>query len=306
ALKLPFLGSIPYFEEYGRPDPKRMGTKERAFGVIKDFFLKQRGAPQNNPIEVEPAEDAEKEKLPVEHQFVTISRPNTVVAESLRTIRTRIMLHLINSERRVVMVTSACKGEGKTSLGVNLAVSLSQASQKTLLIEGDLRGAKVGTFFGVDCSTEGFSDYLAGKIENASDVIRSTVVDNLDIVHVGEIPEHPAELIGSPRLKKFFDSVSSEYDYVIIDAPPVLPVSDSLLLSQIVDSIIFVVRSKYTERAAAQEALRRLYAVDAEVMGMVLNDVMINSKGYSDEMFGSGSYYYGVEVGHQDRWSGAA
>lgn len=276
SLNTPFLGGIPTFSNTGKG------------------YFKQEAIIRLGTLEVPESEKVKEENAPatVVDRFVTIASPHAAVSESLRTIRAAILLSSADNPSRVVMVTSANKGEGKTTVASNLAVTLAQASHRTLLIDGDLRQSTIHKLFNIPEDQPGLVDYLAGQAPIESCLLETSVA-NLDILTSGSKTPNPAELIGSNKMRQLMESLKERYDYILIDTPPVVPVADALLLSKIADSVIVVVRSLHTEKTSAQEATRRLQRVGAKILGVVLNDVDMEKIGYSTKRIAN-SYYYGV------------
>lgn len=276
ALDLPLLGAVPEFNE--------------RYDLI---------APEQQPIlpKLEELRDETKEEAPVAEgpkndvsrtpQIVSVSAPNDIVSEALRTIRAGILLSSADHPPRVIMLTSAMKGEGKTTVLYNLAATLAQASHRTIMIDGDLRERGLTKLFCRDQTPAGvgLSDYLAGQAE-LTQVIRPTPVAGLDILPAGNRAPNPAELLSSTTMRELITDLSDTYDFVLVDSPPILPVADGLTLSRAVDSVVLVVRSRTTERELAQESRRRLLRVNARILGVVLNDLDVTADQRDSVMYG--------------------
>jgi capsular exopolysaccharide synthesis family protein len=276
ALDLPLLGAVPEFNE--RQD--LLASEERPklpeLEELKDERSHER-----------PAIEATTEDITKSPQIMSISAPNDIVSEALRTIRAGILLSSADHPPRVIMITSAMKGEGKTTVLYNLAATLAQASHKTIMIDGDLRERGLTKLF---CREQtpagvGLSDYLAGQAELAQ-VIRPTPVTGLDILPAGNRAPNPAELLSSITMRELVGDLSDTYDFVLVDSPPILPVADGLTLSRVVDSVVLVVRSRTTERELAQESRRRLLRVNARILGVVLNDLDVSADERDSVMYG--------------------
>lgn len=283
ALDLPLLGAIPEFREGADIIPP----------------VSRPSLPTPLPPTVDsPSHDEGPEDPPPQTSsppIVSIAAPHDVASEALRTIRAGILLSSANHPPRVIMITSAMKGEGKTSVLYNLAATLAQASHRTLMIDGDLRERGLTKLFCPNGTPGGvgLSDYLTGQAELAQ-VVRSTPVSGLDILPAGNRAPDPAELLSSTSMRDLVSHLSELYDFIVVDSPPIIPVADGLTLSRIVDSVVLVVRSKRTERVMAQESRRRLLRVNARILGVVLNDLDISEDERDQAMYGG---YYGGEEG---------
>jgi capsular exopolysaccharide synthesis family protein len=255
SLDLPVLGAVPRFE-----DSTSLGT--------------QPTLPRLPSSSMDPAPPADVEDNEVAKRIVSLSSPQDVVSEALRTIRAGILLSSADHPPRVIMLTSAMKGEGKTTVLFNLAATLAQASHRTLMIDGDLRERGLSRIFCKDTGPGGLglTNYLTGQTQ-LDQVIKPTPVEGLDILPAGSKAPNPAELLSSSAMTDLIETLSSEYDFIVLDSPPILPVADGLTLSRVVDSVVLVVRSQITDREMAQESRRRLLRVKARLLGVVLNDL---------------------------------
>ncbi|WP_249666169.1 polysaccharide biosynthesis tyrosine autokinase [Nocardioides faecalis] len=192
-------------------------------------------------------------------------------AEAFRVLRTNLQFVDVDKQRRVFVITSAVPGEGKTSTAVNLAISLAQGGSKTLLVEADLRRPRAAQKLGLDGSI-GVTTVLVGSI-GWQDALINHASSGLDLLAAGAIPPNPAELIQSRAMGDLLESLRAQYDVVIVDAPPLLPVADAALLAASADGAILVARHGRTTRDQLSHAWERLDAVDAKVVGVVLNMV---------------------------------
>ncbi len=253
-LDLPLLGILPSFEK----------EKAQASPLDKLKLLLPSGESQKpEPPANEPAPAPTKSP-------VTISRPNVMVSEALKTIRAGLLLSSVDYPMRSIMITSAEKGEGKTTIAANLAISLAQAEYRTLLIDADLRETSLVKFFPDIAQRRGLSDLMAGQATPEETVVRQ-VVPHLDVLGAGTRPPNPAEIVGSKKMRDTISRLREHYDFIIVDSPPVLPVADSLMLSSTVDAVLIVTRAGKTLRRNAREARRRLARVRANVIGLVVN-----------------------------------
>ncbi|HWI20569.1 MAG TPA: polysaccharide biosynthesis tyrosine autokinase [Vicinamibacterales bacterium] len=199
-------------------------------------------------------------------------------SESFRGIRTNVLFSTAKEGTRAVVVTSAHPGEGKTVASCNLAVSLAQAGQRVLLIDADLRRPRVHQVFGFN-QEPGLSNLLVGS-SPASEVVRRTSVPGLSLMAAGHIPPNPAELLGSNRFVEFIARLEPHFDWVIIDSPPAVPVTDPAVLAHNATATILVVSAEKTSRYGAREALDRLEAAGGRVLGVILNYVSLDDNPY--------------------------
>jgi capsular exopolysaccharide synthesis family protein len=191
--------------------------------------------------------------------------------EAFKTVRTNVLFSSAEDGLRSIVVTSAGPGEGKSIVAANLAIALSQAGQRVLLIDADMRRPRVHEIFGQD-QEPGLSNVLTGNAK-ANEAIRKSTVHGLWLLTSGHIPPNPAELLGSRRYVDFVASLEDHFDWAIIDTPPVLVVADSSIAANDASGVIFVVASDKTNRHAAREAIEQLSASNAHVVGSILNRV---------------------------------
>lgn len=220
-----------------------------------------------------PAVDARSLTAPL----VTDSAPAPFV-EAFRSIRTSVLFSSAESGHKSIAVTSTTPGEGKTVVSANLAVSLALAGQRVLLIDADMRRAKVHELFELPMEP-GLSNVLVGT-ERASEAIRRTSIPDLWVLTAGKHPPNPAELLGSRRFKDFIASLADHFTWVIIDTPPVMAVTDASVLSHSVSGVVFVVAAEMTNRAAAKAALDQLDTAKVKYVGGILNKVRIEQNAY--------------------------
>jgi capsular exopolysaccharide synthesis family protein len=171
---------------------------------------------------------------------------------------------------RMVVVTSASPGEGKTTTASNLAVSFAQQGMRVLLVDCDLRRSRLHRMFQLK-REPGFSDLVHGYAEE-DEVTHPTSVTGLYVICSGKLPPNPAEMLGSEEARKKFGSLMEGYDLVVVDTPPLLAASDAAILATIANGVIVVLRAGSTENAAAQQSVQQLNAVGARIVGAVLND----------------------------------
>jgi capsular exopolysaccharide synthesis family protein len=197
-------------------------------------------------------------------------QPKSQIAEAYRALRTSILLSRTGQTAKVLMVTSALPQEGKTTTSVNLAVVLAQHEARVLLIEGDMRRAGISQIFGIE-SKIGLSTVLGRDTVVPAAIQPVPGVANLSILPAGPAPANPSEMLASARMRDLLATLSSQFDYIIIDTPPVLSVTDAVLLSKLADSTVLVIRAGVTSKAALRRVHEVLTHVDAHMMGVILN-----------------------------------
>ena len=199
-------------------------------------------------------------------------------AEAIRAVRTNVLFSSAEEGVRVIVVTSAGPGEGKSMFSSNLAVSLGQAGQRVLHVDADMRRPRVHSIFEIS-QEPGLSNLLVGDCR-PSEAVRKTTVPNLCVLPAGMIPPNPAELLGSKRCEEFFATLGEHFDWVIVDSPPGLAVADASIMANSATGVVFVVGADQTSRQAARAALEQLQAVQAHVVGAVLNRVDLERNPY--------------------------
>jgi capsular exopolysaccharide synthesis family protein len=194
-------------------------------------------------------------------------------AEAVRSIRTGLIFGTLNHPRPIVMVTSASPGEGKTTAILNMACSMAQL-KRVLLIEADLRKPEIGKRLNLPLRSPGICNLIVGDEEFSHCIF--PLRENLDVIPSGRIPPNPLEMLSAPRFAELLAKFREEYDMVIIDSPPVGPVSDPIVLSRLTDAVLFVVRAQKSQVKQVQQAISRLRRVQAPLTGIILNfaDVM--------------------------------
>ena len=220
-----------------------------------------------------------------------LEEPSSTFSESFRNIRT--YTQKIHSNKKSFLITSADPGEGKTTVAFNFALSLEKNS-KVLIIEADIRKPSVLThYYSFHDSTDaqvGLSDLMDDKADLSS-TIQRVPGTNLDLITSGKKRYDLSDLVTTDQVRMFIDVLKKKYDYIIIDSAPINPVTDTLILSQIVDSIFFVVRSERTKVMPFLSAIKKLKDINVNVAGVIINDVDVDKYGYYD--YYSKGYYYG-------------
>ena len=199
-------------------------------------------------------------------------------SEAFRAVRTNVLFSSADEGPKVIVVTSAGPGEGKTLVASNLAVAMAQAAQRVLLMDADMRRPRVHSLFGI-AQEPGLSNVLVGNAK-PSDAVRITSVPGLWAMPAGMIPPNPAELLGSKRFKEFLGTLGQHFDCVIVDTPPVMAVTDSSIAAHVATGLIFVLGAEMTTRHTAQRAVEQLSHARPKFLGAILNRVDLQHQGY--------------------------
>jgi capsular exopolysaccharide synthesis family protein len=219
--------------------------------------------------------------------------PVSTFAESFRTVRTNVLFSSTEEDGRALLVTSTGPGEGKTLTAANLAIALAQAGQRVLLIDADMRRPCLHETFNVG-QEPGLSNVLVADAK-ASQAIRGMSVQGLWLLPAGLIPPNPAELLGSKRFKDFVRLLRQQFDFVVIDSPPVMAVTDASIVAHIATDVLYVVGADITNRNVARRALEQLEHSRGRLIGGVLNRVDLKNNGYYYSHYYRREYtrYYG-------------
>ncbi len=220
-------------------------------------------------------------------QLTTLTAPMSVVTEQVKTIRTNLNYAMVGKPLKTLMITSAIQGEGKSTVGSNLAVEYAKKGLQVLLVDADLRRPTIHQTFAIS-NQRGVSSWLSGQLTDVNEAIYP-VLDHLFVMPSGPKPPNPAELLASDRMTEFLTVATRKLDLVIVDAPPILPVTDARILAGQVDGIVLVVRQNFVEKVAVRQAVSALKNARAQLLGTILNDVDIKTHGY-------GYGYYGTET----------
>ena len=220
-------------------------------------------------------------------QLTTLTAPMSVVTEQVKTIRTNLNYAMVGKPLKTLMITSAIQGEGKSTVGSNLAVEYAKKGLQVLLVDADLRRPTIHQTFAIS-NQRGVSSWLSGQLTDVNEAIYP-VLDHLFVMPSGPKPPNPAELLASDRMSEFLTVATRKLDLVIVDAPPILPVTDARILAGQVDGTVLVVRQNFVEKVAVRQAVSALKNARAQLLGTILNDVDIKTHGY-------GYGYYGTET----------
>lgn len=261
-------------------------------GVGVSFFIEYLDDTIKTPTDVEtflnvpflgliPSIVSGGKNIPIEQ--IVEKEPKGTVAEAYRAIRTNI---LFSSSREVktLVFTSAGPGEGKTTTTLNIAHVMAKAGDRTLIIDADMRRPRITKVCEIPNETKGLSNYLVGNAA-IEDVILPGQIDNLFILPAGPIPPNPVELLNSPRLRELLAYVAEKFDRILIDSPPVVAVTDAVILSRLTDGVIVATHGGRAHRDIVKRGIENLRTVGVHIFGVILNNVNIFRASYYD-------YYY--------------
>ena len=233
-------------------------------------------------------------KADVSPQWSILDKPSSHVSEAYRSLRTSILLSSADIPPKVILVTSALPQEGKSTTSLNVAIALAQHKTKVLLVDADLRKPTLHTRMGL--TSTGLSSSLASRNGHRPDFVQHSGLQNLWMLPAGIKPPFPAEILGSQRMGELLINWREDFDFIVLDTPPILSVTDAVVLSRIADAVLVVVRSEKTTRQSLLRAKEILRKAQAPVIGVVVNGVNVNSPdhyhsyGYYGSEYGKGYY----------------
>ncbi len=285
-----------------RPQPMRsaflaglIGLALAAVGIFLIAFLQDEIR--------DPDEITRKWGLPVlgvilnygSHQenIITISQPRSPISESFRSLRTNIQFSGVEKKLHTLLVTSASPSDGKTSVAANVAAVFAQGDCNVIVMDCDLRKPRIHKAFQVS-NRIGLSDFFIRSDDRLDGVYKKTENNHIGVITSGSLPPNPSELLGSTRMNEVLRIVEKECDLLIMDTPPLLAVTDALVLANRVDGVILVMDPKKTKRAAIKHAIDQIRRVNANLLGIVLNNV--NSK--NTHTYYTKNYYYDRQHGY--------
>lgn len=232
------------------------------------------------------------------HPLIVQVDPRSHRAEAFRSVRTNLQFIDVADPPRSIVVTSSVPGEGKSTTAANLALSIAETGQKVCIIEGDLRRPRLLEYLGFEGAV-GLTDVLIGHL-GVDDVLQQVGSSGLFVMGAGPIPPNPSELLGSAPMQALVDDLEQRFDYVLIDAPPLLPVTDAAVLSTIVDGAVVIVGAGIVVKDQLRHAIESLQAVNGQVLGLILNRVQAKD---SRSSYGSYRYDY-VQESERERAKG--
>ena len=238
--------------------------------------------------------------------LVTHYQSNSIGAEAYRGVRTALYFSTHGAGHQVIQVTSPNVSDGKSTLAANLAVSIAQSGKRTLLIDADFRKPRIHKIFNVPAQV-GMASVMAGQCDLGS-ATQQTAVPNLSVMPCGPRPVNPAELLTSPKFKELLEELRHQFDFVVVDTPPILVVTDPAVVAPRVDGVVLCIRVTKNGRPYAERAREVLASLGANVLGVVVNgfgaQVGGNKYGYEHYQYGYGegySYTYGYTYGYADK-----
>lgn len=215
-------------------------------------------------------------------EFILNDRTSFAVQEAYKSLRTNVMFALPGRDCKCIGVTSSVAGEGKSTTAVNLAISLAQIGKRVLLIDCDLRLPTVSSKLGIR-PTPGLCDFLIGEVR-IDEAIRSVEKHGIHVLPASHAPADPTGLLESRQMEQLFVALRRNYEYVIVDLPPVTVVSDALILSKCLDGFLLVLHEKQTKHRSVEDAIRSMEFAGAKILGAVLCGSTVTEKHYD--------YYY--------------
>lgn len=235
-------------------------------------------------------------------EVITQLDPKSPVAEVFRALRTNLQFMNRFGKTQTILLTSTVQAEGKSWVSANLATAFAQTGRKVVIVDADMRKPRQHKIFSVKMCP-GLSNYLSeinelGRREKFeyTDCIQKTEVENLYLLPSGNIPPNPSELLLTEKIEELMKELSNEFEVVIFDGAPCLLVTDSTIISRLVDSTVLVVSQKYTKTDDLKEAKKRIKSVGGKLVGVVLNRVEVSNKKYADKYYYANTSMPSVEV----------
>jgi len=232
-------------------------------------------------------------------ELITKNHSKSPVSEAYRTIRTNVQFSAVNKELKTIVISSATANEGKSTTISNLGVVMAQAGQKVIIMDCDFRNPTQHKIFKLP--NKGLSNCIAMQ-QSVLEILQHTDIEGLDVLTSGPVAPNPSEILSSKRMDEVLEVLSKEYDYVLIDTPPILPVTDAAVMASKVDGVILLTAWGAINPEVARDAKNRLVQAGANIIGVILNKVEVsapgNGYGYG---YGYGYYYYyGSGEGKED------
>ena len=211
-------------------------------------------------------------------ELITHFSPESNISENYRSIRTTLLLSSADSKLKYLVVSSPLPEEGKTATNANLAVTFAQAGKKVLIVDADLRKPRQHRIFKIK-NINGLTNYLSGDVE-LKQLVKATQVSNLWLINSGPVPPNPVELLSSEKMAGLIDYLKQYFDYIFFDTPPLLPVSDAVVLGPKTDGLILVVWGGKTTRDALKRAKEKLDIHNIRCAGVIINNINLDEHDY--------------------------
>lgn len=290
---LPTLGVIPSFEaEINPKGPKAEFARLANIVSGKGESKKNKGSGHKNGLRVpnfETGKAGRSEEAPRKNsiELIPVREPHSIQAESYRSIRTTLLVSSPPGKLKAILVTSPLAREGKSVTLANLGVTLAQANKRVVIVDADLRKPKQSRIFGLNAGW-GLSHFVTSFIEEA-DLVRPTEFPNLSLIGSGPLPANPIELLTSEKMDHLIAFLKRSYDYILLDTPPLLAVSDALALGPMIDGVILVTRGGQTPIPALKQAKQKLDTHKLKCLGVIINGVnLVEQDGYYAKQY----YHY--------------
>ena len=216
--------------------------------------------------------------VPLQRKMILNESSPFVLQEAYKTLRTNLLFSLRGNGCKRFCITSSMPGEGKSITILNLAISIAQTGKKVLLIDADLRRPALGRLL-AENAAPGLSNVLAGQL-SAFEASRKQVYNNLDVMFSGDIPPNPSELLSSEQMMAMIEELSTQYDFILVDAPPVNMVSDCCIVANMLDGIVLLARQNKARKDGVRLAVNQLQLTNTKLLGCVFNGVAATAKRY--------------------------
>jgi polysaccharide biosynthesis transport protein len=288
---LPSLGVVPAFSQNGFRKIQAAGSKRGGIKVKVKVKVKGRqwlpdgtraekseiGAPEDTGMAKAQVQTGEANE-PKSIELITHFAPKASISENYRSIRTTLLLSAVDSKLRTFVVTSALPQEGKTATLSNLAVTFAQAGKRVLIVDADLRKPRQHRIFRIK-NLDGLTNFLSTQID-IRQLVKPTEIPDLYLINAGPVPPNPVELLGSEKMGAMIDNLKQYFDYILFDSPPLLPVSDAVVLGPKIDGVILVAWGGKTSRDALKRAKEKLDTHQIKCAGVIINNISLDEHDY--------------------------
>jgi capsular exopolysaccharide synthesis family protein len=260
----------------------QLGSLQRRYQLMPPRYAKKKS--------LQPPQKSDES---VSKELVVVRNQVSMIAESYRTIRTALLLSQAEHPPKVIVLTSPSPGDGKTMTCVNLGIALAQSGQRVLLIDGDLRKGRCHKLVNVE-NHHGLTNVLTGHA-TLQESIQQTTIGNFYLLPRGGLPPNPADLLMSQKMRDVLRELRESFDFIVVDSPPVIAVSDAAILSALCDGVLLVLHGRKTTTPKARRAVERLESIGAPMLGVILNGIDIRNPDYIDYRTYYGAYHATVE-----------